>query len=143
MSPQPGTIETIVEAGAVSLPVAPGVTDDGGRFVLGNVPLAPGSNRVVVRVTDARGNRSIAADTWIDRATIPAAPMGVNAAAVDRLVTINWSANSEAGLLGYRVLRNGNPLAFAWCAARRDRDFRPVHDRAMIAARQVGSAAHE
>ncbi len=110
MSPQPGTIETIVETGGVSLPVAPDVTDSSGRFVLGNVPLAPGSNRVVVRVTDARGNRSIAADTWIDRATIPAAPMGVNAAAVDRLVTISWSANSEAGLLGYRVLRNGNPL---------------------------------
>ncbi|WP_425508028.1 fibronectin type III domain-containing protein, partial [Tahibacter caeni] len=78
-----------------------------GRFRIEALALAAGSNVFHVRVTSADGDRSRRATAGVRRASAPAAPAGLQAAAVGHVVDLTWNANTESDLLGYRVQRNG------------------------------------
>ena len=84
-----------------------GATDASGAFALSAMPLQMGHTEWTLTVTDADGNRSRAATIDMDRGEKPAAPIGLNAVVNDHDVSLNWSANTEPDMLGYRVLRNG------------------------------------
>ncbi|HMM68357.1 MAG TPA: CARDB domain-containing protein, partial [Dokdonella sp.] len=84
-----------------------GATDASGAFALSAMPLQMGHTEWTLTVTDADGNRSRAATIDMDRGERPAAPTGLNAVVNDHDVSLDWSANAEPDLLGYRVLRNG------------------------------------
>jgi fibronectin type 3 domain-containing protein len=59
---------------------------------------------------DTNGNTSapgaVATGAPVDK-TPPAAPTGLSATAGERTATVNWAANTEPDLAGYKVFRNG------------------------------------
>lgn len=110
-SARPGDIALHVDTDSGSTDLTPGSTGTDGTIDIPAQALVMGDNHFTVRVTDAGGNRSRSAEIWVDRGGIPAAPTGLAASVVDYDVTLNWNANSESDLLGYRVFRNGQVLA--------------------------------
>jgi hypothetical protein len=88
-----------------------GTTSNTGAISLPARVLASGSNHFTLRVTDSSGNASRPADLWIDRGLVPAMPHGLAATIDDHRVELDWFANAESDLLGYRVFRNEQPLA--------------------------------
>ncbi|MBL8299821.1 MAG: Ig-like domain repeat protein [Rhodanobacteraceae bacterium] len=87
-----------------------GATSGDGRFTLPDLALASGESAFTLRVTTADGDRSRAATRWVRRASAPAAPTGLQASAAGYEVSLNWNANSEPDLLGYRVEHNGGSV---------------------------------
>jgi subtilase family serine protease/flagellar hook assembly protein FlgD/fibronectin type 3 domain-containing protein len=100
-----GTLSIRVENAQGANDLAPVATGGDGAIALPALGLAPGANRFVFRVADAQGNRSRAAELWIDRGAAPAAPQGVAANVAGYDVTVSWNANAEPDVVGYRVSR--------------------------------------
>lgn len=78
---------------------------DVGDFELASVPLAAGENQLRLRVTDADGNISRAAETWISSGGAPSVPTGLVARVIEHDVSLNWNANPESNIAGYRLFR--------------------------------------
>ncbi len=103
-------------AGAASLsngpaaPLGPVSVDGDGQFAFAGVPLADGENRLVVRVTDANGNRSLPAEAIVDRAILPQAPAPVSVSVAARTATVAWAPRPPDEAIGYRVHRNGTAV---------------------------------
>ncbi len=106
-SARAGDVSLHVVNGAGSSDQQLGSTEADGSFVLSAMPLQLGNTEWTLRVTDADGNRSRPATIDMDRAERPAAPTGLNAIVDDHEVGLDWLANSEPDILGYRVIRNG------------------------------------
>ncbi len=106
-SARAGSIALHVDTDQGSNDSTPGSTAADGSIVLSAQALTPGGNHLVVRVTDADGNRSRSSEVWVDRGAVPAAPTGISADVNDHDVVVSWNANSEPDLLGYRVFRDG------------------------------------
>ena len=105
-----GTAQLTALSSSGTTQFGPVAVDGDGRFVFDGVALAPGENRLDVRVTDADGNRSLPAQTFVDRAILPGLPENVVASLVDRTATVTWTPRPQGEAIGYRVFRNGNPL---------------------------------
>lgn len=84
-----------------------GMTGIDGRFALADLAIAAGDNAIIVRVTSTDGDRSRTATRQVRRASVPAAPTGVQATATGHDVTVVWNANAEADVIGYRIDHNG------------------------------------
>jgi hypothetical protein len=67
---------------------------------------APGIYAIGVRVTDADTASNVDSATVAVADTAPGAPTGVTAAGSDGQVALNWNANGEPDVLGYRVYRS-------------------------------------
>ena len=109
-SPRTGDISLHIDTDQGSTDSMPGTTASDGGIGLSAQPLSLGGNHMVVRVTDANGNRSRPTEVWVDRGAVPAAPTGLATDVNNYDVTLSWTANSETDLLGYRVFRNGQVL---------------------------------
>ncbi|HEX6833533.1 MAG TPA: Ig-like domain-containing protein, partial [Rudaea sp.] len=109
-SARAGSMTLHVDTDSGSSDSNPGATDAHGAIAL-PLPLALGDNHFTLRVTDANGDISRPAEGWIDHGNVPAAPTGVAAAVNDHDTSVSWHANTESDLLGYRVFRNGQPVA--------------------------------
>lgn len=92
-------------------------TDPSGQFVLASVPLAAGNNTITLRLTDPAGNISKSAAVSVVGAARPSPPTGVLATANGLNVDLTWNANPEADIIGYRVLRDDQPVAGDQAAA--------------------------
>ena len=100
------SVEIFVETD--SGPVSQGTTesDSEGNFVF-DVPLAPGENRITVRVTDGDGNISnISNMVVVLYDEPPSAPTGLMAAVQDYTVNLTWNPNPESDLAGYNLYRD-------------------------------------
>lgn len=106
-SPAAGTASLSVGAAP---PVGPQPVGADGRFAFDGVPLAAGENRLVVHVTDADGNRSVAAEAIVDRANLPQAPAPVSVSVAARTATVTWAPRPPDEAIGYRVYRNGTAV---------------------------------
>jgi subtilase family serine protease/flagellar hook assembly protein FlgD/fibronectin type 3 domain-containing protein len=106
-SPRSGTLAVQVTHGAGSSTLPGGQTDADGNFSIANLPLQAGDNEISVRVTDAAGNRSRAATLWITRGNPPVAPTGLTATVDAYDAELDWQTNSEPGVIGYRLERDG------------------------------------
>ncbi len=96
-------------SGTAPLPAA--TADDKGRFSLAGLALEQGANTFTVRLRDAEGNLSKAASVRVVADTPPSAPTGLAAAQPSTYqVDLTWNPNLEADILGYRPLRDGEPL---------------------------------
>lgn len=87
-----------------------GATDTAGRFALTDVVLSAGDNIVTVRLLDAAGNVSKGGAVTVALGAAPSAPTGVAATANGYDVALQWNANPESNVLGYRVFRNGETV---------------------------------
>jgi uncharacterized repeat protein (TIGR01451 family) len=97
-------------AGSSELPSQ--VAGGDGRFSYPGLPLPRGETAFTVRGTDGAGNRTKPATVYGVSDEPPAAPTGLSAAAADGSLSVQlaWNPNGEADLLGYRLLRDGDPL---------------------------------
>ncbi|WP_313916958.1 CARDB domain-containing protein [Tahibacter sp.] len=84
-----------------------GPTGTDGRFALDAVALDAGDNVIVLHALTNGGDRSRSATRRVTRATVPAAPTGVQASAAGYDVSVHWNSNAEADVIGYRVEHNG------------------------------------
>ncbi len=105
-----GAARVTVTSSAGTAEIGPTVTLADGRFIFSGLPLGAGENRLEVRVTDTDGNRSIPAETFVDRALPPGAPEGVSVTLVERTASVAWTPRPVGEAIGYRVFRNGAPL---------------------------------
>src|SRR5690606_23976026 len=100
--------------GATGLPN--GLTIDTDTGLISGTLTAIGAFNVTVTVTDdGVGTLSESVTfTWtvLDGAA-PTAPTGLTASVSTVAVTLNWTANTEPDLAGYRVYRSVNGAAFA------------------------------
>jgi uncharacterized repeat protein (TIGR01451 family) len=78
-----------------------------GSFSAENLPLSMGENLYTLTQTDSDGNISKPAVLHVLRANAPATPTGLAVRRDGDAVTVAWNANSEADLLGYRVVQAG------------------------------------
>lgn len=74
-------------------------------------PILVGTTRITATVTDAEGNISIPGEIWMDRGDAPSAPTGVVAAVAGHHVSLQWNANPEPDVVGYRVFLDGQAVA--------------------------------
>jgi len=108
-TPIAGALEVARSSGGPSTVVA-NITVVEGDFVVPAVPLATGENQLQLRVTDADGNISRAAETWITSGSAPATPTGLAAGVSGQEVTLSWNANPESNIAGYRLFRRDYPV---------------------------------
>ncbi|MBI3562427.1 MAG: PD40 domain-containing protein [Gammaproteobacteria bacterium] len=94
----------LTSAGTASLPSLN--SDATGNFNWSGLPLVAGDNVFSVNLTDAVGNISKTTTTTVIFGTAPSQPTGLTASATGYNVTLNWTANPETNILGYRVFRN-------------------------------------
>ncbi|HEX5057349.1 MAG TPA: CARDB domain-containing protein [Gammaproteobacteria bacterium] len=103
-------IERTHEGNTISLPPVDSAAD--WTFTLPGLALEPGDNLFTLRLSDAAGNISNPASITAVRGTAPSQPTGLTGSADDDLVSLNWNANPEADIAGYRVYNSdGVPLA--------------------------------
>ncbi|MBL0164399.1 MAG: PD40 domain-containing protein [Xanthomonadales bacterium] len=105
-SKRPGEVSLHVVNAQGSSDQQLGSTQADGAFVLNAMPLQLGHTKWTLTVTDASGNRSRAAIIDMDRGEKPAPPSGLTVSVDDRTVNLDWAANTEPDILGYRVFRN-------------------------------------
>lgn len=87
------------------------ISDADGGFISNDIALTRGENTLSVQFTDNHGNISKPATVTIVSAAVPAAPTGLNATLLDpATLELDWDANTEPDILGYRIFRNGEPL---------------------------------
>ncbi|MCQ4163760.1 CARDB domain-containing protein [Tahibacter harae] len=108
---RPGSVEIRVENGAgnSTLPALQSGAD--ARFSAAAIALQPGENRLRAQISDSLGNRSREAEVWLQQGQPPSAPGGLAASAQAYAARLDWNLNPEADVIGYRVQRNGRPLA--------------------------------
>lgn len=107
-----GAIEALIDAGGGFAPRGAGAADGQGAFRLDPIALASGASRIAARVTDGAGNvskPSPAVTVVVDQA--PAPPTGLAAVAEAYNVRLSWDLHPEADVIGYRIFRNGQPVA--------------------------------
>ena len=102
----PATVMATIVSAAGSQDLPQVQTDSAAAFSLVDVPLELGNNQLTVRLVDALGNISRPAIVNIERAEQPSQPTGLNAVVNDFSVALDWDANSETNLEGYRLYRN-------------------------------------
>lgn len=95
-------------AGTASLPSLN--SDANGKFTWDGLPLLEGDNVIAINLKDAAGNTSKTAEKTVTLGNAPSKPTAVNASAAGYDVTVNWAANPETNIIGYRVFRNDQPL---------------------------------
>lgn len=100
----PGRLAIRVGAGAER---DAGATGTDGRFVLEAIALDAGDNAIVLSAITHSGDRSRRATRRVTRAAAPAAPTGVQAGATGYDVSVQWNANAETDVIGYRIEHNG------------------------------------
>lgn len=108
---RPGSVEIRVHnaAGDSTLPLLQTTAD--ARFSASAITLQPGETRLRVQISDSLGNRSRESEVWLQQGQPPSAPGGLAASAQGYAAQLDWSLNPEADVIGYRVQRNGRPLA--------------------------------
>lgn len=108
---RPGNVEIRIHnaAGDSTLPRLPTTAD--ARFSASAIALQPGETRLRAQITDSLGNRSREAEVWLQQGQPPSAPGGLAASAQAYAAQLDWTLNPEADVIGYRVQRNGHPLA--------------------------------
>lgn len=108
---RPGSVEIRIHnaAGDSTLPLLQTTAD--ARFSASAIPLQPGETRLRVQISDILGNRSRESEVWLQQGQPPSAPSGLAASATGYAAQLDWSLNPEADVIGYRVQRNGRPLA--------------------------------
>jgi uncharacterized repeat protein (TIGR01451 family) len=75
--------------------------------------LSTGLTTVTVGMEDAAGNRSKPAQVRIVAGDVPQPPQGLTATVAGLDVDLAWDADPEPDLLGYRLFRDGAPVAAA------------------------------
>jgi subtilase family serine protease/flagellar hook assembly protein FlgD/chitodextrinase len=105
-----GSARLTVVSATGTTETGPVTADAEGRFEFDAAALGAGENRLEVRVSDADGNRSLPAETFIDRAIVPGTPSDVVVALATRTATVGWTPRPGGEAIGYRVFRNGSPL---------------------------------
>jgi hypothetical protein len=106
-----GQVAFFNTAASESVPAGEVSADGKGHFILPQLSLAPGENRITARVTDVAGNVSKTADPIrVVYNVPPAAPTGLLASVVSHDVTLAWNANTEPDLAGYNLYRRGTKL---------------------------------
>ena len=85
-------------------------TDADGRFTIADLPLERGANHITVRMTDADRNVSKPASVTVVSAAAPSAPSGLALSAEGMAVDLDWNANPEPNIAGYRLWRHGAPV---------------------------------
>lgn len=108
---RPGSVEIRIHnaAGDSTLPLLQTTAD--ARFSAGAITLQPGETRLRAQISDSLGNRSRESEVWLQQGQPPSAPGGLAASAQGYAAQLDWSLNPEADVIGYRVQRNGRPLA--------------------------------
>ena len=94
--------------GSASLPSLN--SDANGKFTWSGFPLALGDNVITVNLKDAAGNVSKDTQKTVTFGTAPSQPTGVVANVVGYNVTVNWAANPETNIIGYRAFRKAQAL---------------------------------
>lgn len=106
--PADGTVAVTVVSGMTSVDLPSSACDDDGRFAITAAPLSAGANAIRIRGIDPDGNRSVVAETGIDRAVPPGAPTGLAANVAGITVDLAWAPRPAAEhVVGHRVFRNG------------------------------------
>lgn len=95
-------------AGSASLPSLN--SDANGKFSWSGLPLVKGDNVITVNLKDAPGNVSKTTQKTVTYGIAPSQPTGVTASVAGFDVTVNWAANPEADIIGYRVFRKAQAL---------------------------------
>lgn len=95
-------------SGVAALPAIS--SDATGNFIIGNVSLVDGDNTFNIQLRDTSGNLSKPVTTLVTAGLNPSQPTGLIAADSALDVTLNWNANPETNIAGYRLFDNGLPL---------------------------------
>jgi len=85
-------------------------SDANGNFTWAGLPLVGGDNVITVDLRDAVGNISKTTQKTVTLGNAPSQPTAVRASAVGYNVTVNWAANPETNIIGYRVFRGDQAL---------------------------------
>jgi len=92
-------------------PVGSASADAEGKFILPQLNLSLGENRVTAKATDNDGNISRVSDmAVVVYNEPPSVPVGFTTAVEDHSVTLTWSPNTEPDLSGYNLYRNGEKM---------------------------------
>lgn len=105
-SPRAGALRVRVEGPGGAVESDAGQTPSDGTLAVSAIPLATGTTRVTVSVTDADGNVGVPGEVWMDRGGAPSAPTGLGLVANDHEVGASWNPNPEGDVVGYRVFRD-------------------------------------
>jgi Tol biopolymer transport system component/flagellar hook assembly protein FlgD/fibronectin type 3 domain-containing protein len=104
------TVELLTET-LDGLPVGSAAADAQGNFILSQLNLSLGENRITAKATDNNGNRSRSSDmVLVVYNEPPSAPVDFKASEEDRSVTVTWSPNAEPDLSGYNLYRNDEKM---------------------------------
>ncbi len=97
-------------AGGTPLPAQTAGAD--GSFAYPGLQIARGETAFTVLGTDSAGNRTKPATVYVISDAPPAAPTGLTASAAPGSLDVQlaWNPSPESDLLGYRLLRDGDPL---------------------------------
>ena len=88
------------------------LSDNDGAYLIPTLTMALGQNDISLYAVTDNGDRSVSVDIIVRRGELPSAVSDVVASlnATETEVDINWVANPEPNILGYRVYRNGSSI---------------------------------
>jgi flagellar hook assembly protein FlgD/fibronectin type 3 domain-containing protein len=108
--PTTNVVVQAVDGANAGATIATFAANPDGSFAQPTIALAEGDNHYSLTQQDSAGNISNAATFHVLRGDPPASPTGLQGSVSGQTISLQWAANTESNLFGYRVNLNGTDV---------------------------------